>query len=107
MIKILLKLQKSLHNPKYNTSNKVIFLLGPTGIGKSKFALEIAKLIPIEIINADSKQIYKFMNIGTTKPNKQDLKIVKHHLINLINPNEEFSLQEFLNRAKTTINKKL
>ena len=100
-----MKLQKSLHNPKYNTSNKVIFLLGPTGIGKSKFALEIAKLIPIEIINADSKQIYKFMNIGTSKPNNQDLKIVKHHLINLINPNEEFSLQEFLNRAKTTINK--
>jgi tRNA dimethylallyltransferase len=66
-------------------------ILGATAAGKSKVALELAKQINGEIISCDSRQIYKFMDIVTAKPSKDEQKTIKHHLIDILEPNEEYS----------------
>jgi len=81
---------------------RLIAVVGPTGIGKSRLALRLAKVFQGEIVGADSRQVYRYMDIGTAKPTPQELAFVPHHLINIINPDEEFSLatyQELANRA--------
>jgi tRNA dimethylallyltransferase len=74
---------------------KVPFIIGPTAIGKTRVALAIAEKIPIEIISADSRQIYRYLNIGTAKPSKRELSQVKHHLIDFLRPDEYFSAGMF------------
>ena len=59
---------------------KVILLAGPTASGKSKLAIKLAQYFKGEIVNADSMQIYKEISILTSRPNRQDTKIIKHHL---------------------------
>ena len=81
----------------------LICILGPTGIGKSKFALEFAQINRGEIISADSRQIYKGLNIGTATPDENELKTVTHHLINCLNPDQEYGLANFLEMATTKI----
>ena len=76
--------------------NKIIFLAGPTAIGKSEFALNICENLPVEIINVDSVQVFKEMDIGSAKPTKKSLLSCRHHLIDIINPNEKYSLGRFL-----------
>lgn len=77
----------------------IITIQGPTGVGKSHVALELAKELNSEIISADSRQIYKLMDIGTAKPNVDELIAVKHHLIDIIYPNQEYSAGKFINDA--------
>lgn len=72
-----------------------IFLMGPTASGKSHVALEIAGQFPVEIISVDSAQVYRFMNIGTAKPDQETLDSVPHHLIDIINPTENYSAAQF------------
>ncbi len=72
--------------------NCLIAVIGPTAVGKSKLAIRLAQDFNGEIINADSRQIYRFMDIGTAKPSKADRSIVTHHLIDIIDPDEPFSL---------------
>ena len=62
---------------------KVLFLVGPTGSGKSKLALTLASKIKGEIISCDSMQIYRGMDIGTAKPTPSERKAVRHHLVDL------------------------
>ena len=81
----------------------LICILGPTGIGKSKFALEFAQFNRGEIISADSRQIYKGLNIGTATPDENELKTVTHHLINCLDPDQEYGLANFLEMATTKI----
>ncbi len=69
--------------------------MGPTASGKSDVAMEIAKFFPVEIISVDSAQVYRHMNIGTAKPDAASLKLVPHHLINLIDPDQRYSAAEF------------
>jgi tRNA dimethylallyltransferase len=66
-------------------------ILGPTGIGKTKIAIELAKQISGEIISCDSRQIYKYTDIATAKPTKEEQACVPHHLIDIIEPTEEYS----------------
>jgi len=82
---------------------KDIVLLGPTAVGKTKFAIELALKIDAEIISADSIQIYKYLNIGSAKPTKEEQSLVKHHLIDTKNPNESFSAGEFVERVNDVI----
>ena len=70
---------------------KIPVILGATAVGKSAVALELAKQIDGEVISCDSRQIYKFMDIATAKPSKSELREVKHHLIDIMEPNEEYS----------------
>lgn len=78
----------------------ILGILGPTAVGKSQLALELAKQLNTEIISADSMQIYKGFNIGTAKPTKEEQSIVKHHLIDIVNPNESFSSYLFKKEAE-------
>ena len=76
--------------------NNLLILLGPTGIGKTDIAIKLAQKIPdIEIISADSMQIYKYMDIGTAKPNKNILKTIKHYMIDIIDPAENFDVIQY------------
>ena len=82
---------------------KLIIICGPTGVGKTSLALQLAEKLPVEIISADSRQIYKCMNIGTAKPTSEELRSVPHHLINIITPDEKFTAGEFVKRADEAI----
>ncbi|MFC1899858.1 tRNA (adenosine(37)-N6)-dimethylallyltransferase MiaA [Chloroflexota bacterium] len=73
----------------------IITIVGPTCIGKSKLAIHLAQTFGGEIVSADSRQVYRFMDIGTAKPSPKELSLVPHHLINILNPDEEFSLAQY------------
>lgn len=83
--------------------NKIITIIGPTGIGKSKLALTIAQLFDGEVISADSRQVYRYMDIGTAKPTKQEMSVTPHHLIDIIDPDEAFGLSDYQEQCKKTI----
>lgn len=76
--------------------NKVIILLGPTGVGKTGASILLTKSLNTEIISADSMQIYRHMDIGTAKPSEEDRKGVIHHMIDIIEPCEEFSTGRYV-----------
>jgi len=82
-------------------------IVGPTCSGKTKLALAISGKIDSEIISADSRQIFKLLNIGTAKPSKNELKFVKHHLIDYLHPDEEFNVSKFEKEAIKIIEKLL
>ena len=71
-------------------------LMGPTASGKSQLSMDLAKVLPIEIISVDSALIYKGMDIGTAKPSRQEQETVPHHLINTHDPQESYSASEFV-----------
>jgi tRNA dimethylallyltransferase len=75
--------------------NHLVAIVGPTGVGKSRLALHLAQAFDGEIVSADSRQIYRYMDIGTAKPSRQELSLIGHHLIDIINPNESFSLAQY------------
>lgn len=83
------------NNSKTDFTDSVIILLGSTGVGKTGLSILLAKALNTEIISADSMQIYRHMDIGTAKPSHRELKEVKHHLINILSPNESFSAGMF------------
>ncbi len=74
---------------------KLVIILGPTGVGKSEVAVEVAEKLDGEIINADSQQVYRYMDIGTDKPTPEQRQKVPHHLIDVVNPDEEFNAARF------------
>jgi len=76
-----------------------VAIMGPTASGKTAAALEIAKHIPCEIISVDSALVYREMDIGTAKPNAEELASVPHHLIDIIDPTEAYSAMQFRNDA--------
>jgi len=70
----------------------VIAIVGPTAVGKSELALHLAQYFPLEIISADSRQVYRYMDIGTNKPTWAERASVPHHVIDVVEPDEDFSL---------------
>ncbi len=83
---------------------KVIIIVGPTGSGKTKLSLLLAAKLNTEIISADSRQIYKLLNIGTAKPIEAELKSCKHYCIDLVLPDQEYNVSKFENDALKIIN---
>ena len=81
----------------------LIAIVGPTGVGKTDLAIKLALRFNGEIVNGDSRQIYRGMDIGTAKPTLAQLEQVRHHLFNLVNPDEDYNLSLFLNAARSTI----
>ncbi len=75
--------------------NKVILLYGPTAVGKSSIAIELAKLINGEIISADSMQVYQKLNVGTAKVTKEQMQGVPHHLLDILSPSQNYSVSDF------------
>ncbi|MFA5839647.1 MAG: tRNA (adenosine(37)-N6)-dimethylallyltransferase MiaA [Candidatus Margulisiibacteriota bacterium] len=78
---------------------QTIILLGPTAVGKSKAAVELALQINGEIISADSMQVYRGMDIGTAKPTKEEQKGIPHHLIDIRNPEESWTVSDFVEQS--------
>jgi len=70
----------------------MIAIVGPTAVGKSELALHLAQYFPLEIISADSRQVYRYMDIGTSKPSPAERASVPHHVIDVVEPDEDFSL---------------
>lgn len=94
--------------------NKVIVICGPTAVGKTKLSVELAKKLDGEIINADSTQVFKMMDIGTAKVTEEEKENIPHHLFDIKNPDEEYTvfdyqsdcrywIDDILNRGKTPI----
>ena len=83
--------------------NKVLLIVGPTAVGKTQFGIECAKLFNGEIISGDSIQIYKGLDIGSAKPNKEELSSAKHHLIDIKKPSEGYSVKEFQDLGRECI----
>jgi len=82
---------------------EVIVIAGPTASGKTKLSIELAKRLNGEIISADSMQIYKYMDIGTAKPDLDEMQGIKHYLIDELFPNEEFNVVRFKELAEKYI----
>ena len=76
--------------------NKVIILLGPTGVGKTGVSILLAKKLNTEIISADSMQIYRNMDLGTAKPSKEARAVVRHHMIDIVDPWESYSTGKYI-----------
>lgn len=76
--------------------NKVIIILGPTGVGKTGASVLFAKSLNTEIVSADSMQVYRHMDIGTAKPSKKEMSMVKHHMIDIVEPSETFSAGKYI-----------
>ena len=81
----------------------LVAIVGPTATGKSALALDLAESLGGEIINADSRQVYRYMDIGTAKPPTQDLDRAPHHLYDLVNPDEAFNLALYLQQANLAV----
>lgn len=75
--------------------NRVIAIVGPTAVGKSKLALSLAQALDGEVVNADSRQVYRYMDIGTAKPSLEERRSIPHHLLDIVEPSETFSLALF------------
>jgi len=84
-------------------NKKVIVIEGPTASGKTEVSLELAKLMSVEIISADSRQVFKYLDIGTAKPNKEELSAVQHHLIDFLEPDEYYSAGVFGDDAERLV----
>ena len=81
----------------------VLVICGPTASGKTRIALELAAALPIEIISADSRQIYRGMDIGTAKAKPEERAFVPHHLIDVVAPDEPFSVADFMRLGREAI----
>ena len=82
---------------------KIVSIVGPTACGKTKLALSLAEKFDIEIVSADSIQVYKEFNILSAKPTKKELLSVKHHLIDIISVEEDYSVAKFTTSAHKCI----
>ena len=88
---------------RINLKPKVIVIVGPTASGKTSLSIELAKKINGEIVSCDSMQIYKDMDIGSAKPTQEEMQGIKHYLIDVVSPNERFSVAEYKKQAERAI----
>ncbi len=82
---------------------RLVVILGPTATGKSSCGIELAKRFRGEIISGDSMLVYRQMNIGTAKPSEEELQAVRHHLVNILNPDASYSVADFQQQAEKII----
>lgn len=87
------------------SKNKLVAVIGPTAVGKTALAIELAKAMGGEIISGDSMLVYKGMDIGTAKPSKEEMQGIPHYLIDILEPNEEFNVTRFKSLAADLIEK--
>jgi tRNA dimethylallyltransferase len=82
---------------------KIVAILGPTGVGKTALALALAEHLPIEVVSADSRTVYRWMDIGTAKPSLEEQRGLPHHLIDVVDPDEAYSLAVYQRQALEAI----
>ena len=81
----------------------LVIICAPTAAGKTELAIKLASKFGGEIVSADSLQVYRYLDIGTAKPSQEQRKIVKHHMIDIVNPDEEFNAAIYTQQARLTI----
>src|SRR3989338_6407873 len=91
-------------NQSANRREKIVVILGPTTSGKSDLGIKLAKKFNGEIISADSRQVYRGMDIGTGKVTKKEQKAVKHHLLDIASPELVFTVSDFKKLGQKAIN---
>jgi tRNA dimethylallyltransferase len=82
---------------------QLLVIVGPTAVGKSEVALAVAERLKGEIVSADSVQVYRYLNIGAAKPSPSERAAVPHHLLDLVNPGEDFTVADFQREARRAI----
>lgn len=82
---------------------RLIVICGPTAVGKTALAMDLAREYPLEVISADSRQVYRLMDIGTAKPSAEEQAALRHHLIDVIWPDEPFDASRYVKMAVTAI----
>ena len=86
-----------------NKKQKILAIIGPTASGKTRLSIDLAKKFNGEIISADSRQVYKGLNIGTEKATKKEMRGVPHYLIDVCEPSDTFTVRDFKNQAEDVI----
>ncbi|HHW55329.1 MAG: tRNA (adenosine(37)-N6)-dimethylallyltransferase MiaA [bacterium] len=81
----------------------LLVIVGPTAVGKTKTAIQVAHRLQGEVVSADSRQVYRYMDIGTAKPDWEEREGIPHHLIDIVNPDEEFSVADYQRLAQRVI----
>jgi tRNA dimethylallyltransferase len=84
---------------------KIVALVGPTAVGKTALALALAEHLPVEVVSADSRTVYRWMDIGTAKPTLEEQRRVPHHLIDIVDPDETYSLAVYQRQALAAMNR--
>ena len=90
-------------SPMDSALTPLIVILGPTASGKTELAVKLAGYFDLEVVSADSRQVYRGMDIGTAKPDSSELKAVVHHLIDVVDPHENFSAADFEERGRAIV----
>lgn len=85
------------------TMNCLVAIVGPTGVGKSELALRLVRDFPVEIVSADSRQVYRYMDIGSNKPTAAERALVPHYLVNVVDPDDDFNLAMYHQLATEAI----
>ena len=96
---------RSVMGHKYKKKPKILVIAGPTASGKSVLAIQLAKKFNGEIVSADSRQVYRGMDIGTAKPSKKEMAAIPHHLIDIRNSDENYTVSEYKRDAVKAIKK--
>lgn len=96
-------LNRNRTNRTVRQKDKVVFVIGPTGTGKSRLSVELATRFPAEIINSDKIQLYKGLDVVTNKITEEEKCGVSHHLLGIANPDSEFTARDFCEEASTTV----
>ena len=86
-----------------NKKDNIVVIAGPTAVGKSALGIELAKKLNGEIVSADSMQIYKAMDVGTAKVTEEEMEGIPHHLIDIVEPDVNFNVNDFKNMANEAI----
>jgi tRNA dimethylallyltransferase len=97
MNRIPLKSYESPYSPR------LVVICGPTGVGKTTAAIEIASVLDAEIISADSMQVYRYMDIGTAKPSSIEQARIPHHMIDIVDPDESFDAQQYADLSQDLV----
>ncbi len=90
-----------------NSRRKIPVIAGPTAVGKTEYAIRIARALGGEIVSADSMQIYRYMDIGSAKPDAREQAAARHHLVDAVDPRTPCSAAEYRDMAKNASGKSL
>jgi tRNA dimethylallyltransferase len=88
----------------YGIPTKILIIVGPTAVGKSKLAVKLAKKFNGEIISADSRQVYRQLNLGTGKITKKEMGGIRHYLLDIVDPRRQYNVNRFVKEARRAIN---
>src|SRR3990167_8152551 len=84
-------------------SVSLIIICGPTGVGKTRLAVRLRSWLPVEVVSADSRQVYRGMDIGTGKPTPEERRAAPHHLLDVAGPDEAYHAARFVREAEEAI----